>query len=200
MAASPPRLAAALAAGVIIALGATAVLATRTHGSPEQTATAFLSAWEKGDLGAMRAQVVDAPRSFEQINTAFTKEAQIRRITVGEIGLRAKQHLNVGEAATYFATFPVTLDGPVPYSYQGEFEIIEFDGAWKVNWSPTAIHPELQEVGSSEVRTVRVVREPDGAPRLVLLEKREVGEQAGALFASEGMKLVSTLAEREGTG
>ncbi|GAA4042416.1 NTF2-like N-terminal transpeptidase domain-containing protein [Nonomuraea soli] len=194
------RFTAALATVILIALAAAAYLATRTPGSPEQTATAFLSAWQRGDLAAMRAQVVEAPRSFDQAYAAFTEGAQVRRITVGEIGLRAKEHLNVGEAATYLVTFSVTLDGPVPYSYQGEFEVIEFDRAWKVTWSPTAIHPGLQEIGSSEVRSVRVVRQPDGSSRLVLLEQRAPGEQAGALFEREGLKLVATLAQRDAGG
>ncbi|HUR09590.1 MAG TPA: hypothetical protein VM347_44130, partial [Nonomuraea sp.] len=71
----------------------------------------------------------------------------------------------------------------------------DFDRAWKVHWTPTAIHPDLQEIGSSEIRQVRVVPQPDGSSRLVLLETRAEGEQAGSLFADEGLKLVATLAD-----
>jgi hypothetical protein len=205
MAPSPPRprhrgLIVGLAAAVIIALCATAVLAMRTQGSPEQTATAFLAAWQRGDLTAMKAQVLEPPRDFDRVHAAFAEGSQASRITVGRIDVRPKAHLNFGEAATFLATFSVTLDGPVSYAYQGHFEIIEFDRAWKVRWSPTAIHPELQGPGSSDVRQIRVVPQRDGSSRLVLLEERAEGEQAGALFADEGLKLVSTLADTSQPG
>ncbi|MEU5862777.1 hypothetical protein ABZ815_16485 [Nonomuraea sp. NPDC047529] len=64
-----------------------------------------------------------------------------------------------------------------------------------MSWSPTAIHPELQKMGFSEVRQIRVVPQRDGSSRLVLLETRAKGEQAGRLFADEGLKLAAILAD-----
>ncbi|MGV9775203.1 NTF2-like N-terminal transpeptidase domain-containing protein [Streptosporangium sp. NPDC003464] len=185
----------AVALAAILGSGTAVYLTLRTEGSPQRTATAFLTAWQRGDLPAMKAQVLEPPRDFDGVYDAFTKGSQAKQITIRRIRVRPKANLNFGETATYHATFSVTLDGPVPYTYDGQLEIIDFDRAWKVTWSPSAIHPELQEIGSSEVRQIRVVPQRDGSSRLVLLETRARGEQAGRLFADEGLKLAAILAD-----
>ncbi|MFI6181191.1 NTF2-like N-terminal transpeptidase domain-containing protein [Nonomuraea sp. NPDC051191] len=124
-------------------------LTVRTKGSPQQTATAFLTAWQRGDLSALKAQVLELPRDLDGVYNAFTKGSQAKRMTIQDIRVHPKAYLNVGETATYYASFAVTLDGPVPYSYDGQLEIMDFDRAWKVSWSPTAIHPELQRSASA---------------------------------------------------
>ncbi|MFI7148755.1 NTF2-like N-terminal transpeptidase domain-containing protein [Nonomuraea sp. NPDC050022] len=167
----------------------------RTEGSPQQTVTAFLTAWQRGDLRAMKAQVLEPPRDFDGIYDAFTRGSQAKKITIRQTRVRPESNRNFGQAAAYDATFSVTLDGPVPYSYDGHLEVIDFDRAWKIHWTPTAIHPDLQEVGSSEIRQVRVVPQPDGSSHLVLLETRAEGAQGGSLFADEGLILVATLAD-----
>ncbi|MDF2710018.1 MAG: penicillin-binding protein transpeptidase [Nonomuraea muscovyensis] len=179
----------------VLGLGAAVYLSVRTEGSPRETATAFLAAWQRGDLPAMKAQVLEPPRGFDGIYDAFTKGSQAKKITIQLIRVRPQADRDFGETTTYHATFSVTLDGPVPYSYDAHLQVIDFERAWKVQWTPTAIHPGLQEIGSSEVRQIRVVPQPDGSSRLVLLETRAKGEQAGSLFADEGLKLVATLAD-----
>ncbi|GLW96551.1 NTF2-like N-terminal transpeptidase domain-containing protein [Microtetraspora sp. NBRC 16547] len=196
----PPRwrrtgITTAVALAAILGLGTAVYLSVRTKGSPQQTATAFLMAWQRGDLPAMKAQVLEPPRDFDGIYDAFTKGSQAKKITIQRIRVHPKDNRNFGETATYYATFSVTLDGPVPYTYDGHLKIIDFDRAWKVHWSPTVIHPELQEIGSSEVRQIRVVPQRDGSSRLVFLETRAKGEQAGRLFADEGLKLAAILAD-----
>ncbi|GAA3125257.1 NTF2-like N-terminal transpeptidase domain-containing protein [Nonomuraea salmonea] len=131
----------AVALIAVLGLGIAVYLTVRTKGSPQQTATAFLTAWQRGDLSAMKAQVVEPPRDFDGIYNAFTKGSQAKRIIIQDIRVRPKAYLNFGETATYYASFTVTLDGPVPYTYDGQLQIIDFDRAWKVHWSPTAIHP-----------------------------------------------------------
>ncbi|MEV0347933.1 NTF2-like N-terminal transpeptidase domain-containing protein [Nonomuraea sp. NPDC050680] len=184
-----------MALATVLGLGAAVYLSVRTEGSPQQTVTAFLTAWQRGDLHAMKAQILEPPRDFDSIYDAFTRGSQAKKITIREIRVRPESHRNFGQAPTYDAMFSVTLDGPVPYSYDGHLEVIDFDRAWKVHWTPTAIHPDLQGVGASEIRQVRVVPRPDGSSRLVLLETRAKGEQAGSQFADEGLKLVATLAD-----
>ncbi len=183
-----------MALAAILGLGAAVHLSTRTEGSPLQTATAFLTAWQRGDLSAMKAQVLEPPRDFDEVYAAFTEGSRARKITVGDIRVRPQSDRDFGQAATYNALFSVTLDGPVPYSYDGRLQIIDVDRAWRVHWTPTVIHPDLQGSGSGEVRRIRVVPRPDGSSSLVLLETREEGEQAGSLFADEGLKLVAVLA------
>lgn len=200
MSARPPRwrqtgITIVVALTAVLGLGAAVHLSTRTEGSPRETATTFLMAWQRGDLTAMKAQVLEPPRDFDGVYDAFAKGSRARKITVRLISLRPQADRNFGEAATYNATFSVTLDGPVPHSYDGHLEVIEFERAWKVHWTPTVIHPDLQAIGSSEIRQIRVVPQPDGSSRLVLLERRARGEQAGSLFAGEGLKLVATLAD-----
>ncbi|MEV6156368.1 NTF2-like N-terminal transpeptidase domain-containing protein [Nonomuraea sp. NPDC052129] len=190
-----PGIAIAVALATVLGLGAAVYLSMRTEGSPQQTVTAFLTAWQRGDLNAMKAQVLEPPRDFDGIYDAFTRGSQAKKITIRETRVRPESNRNFGQAAAYDAMFSVTLEGPVPYSYDAHLEVVDFDRAWKINWTPTAIHPDLQEVGSSEIRQVRLVPQPDGSSRLVLLETRAEGEQAGSLFADEGLKLVATLAD-----
>ncbi|MFG3437520.1 NTF2-like N-terminal transpeptidase domain-containing protein [Nonomuraea sp. NPDC047897] len=185
----------AVALAAVLGLGTAVHLSVRTEGSPRQTASAFLTAWQRGDLPAMKAQVLEPPRDFDRVYDAFTRGSQARKITVRDIRVRPEADRDFGQAATYHATFSVTLDGPVPYSYDGSLEIIDFDRAWRIHWDPTAIHPDLQGIGSGEVRQIRVVPQADGSSRLVLLETRAKGEQAGSLFADEGLKLVAILAD-----
>src|SRR4051794_39419623 len=59
---------ASIAAGTVVVLGLAggAYLLLRTKGSPRETASTFLSAWERGDAVAMRAATQVPPPDLDQ--------------------------------------------------------------------------------------------------------------------------------------
>lgn len=130
---------AAIAAGVVVAVGIAvgAYVLLRTKGSPARTASAFLSAWERGDATAMRAQVTAPPPDLDRQYQALRTGLGVTQVhtTLGRV---AKQ----GDRATA----PFTADLRLPmgtWHYQGQVRLTVVDREWKVAWSPETIHPDL---------------------------------------------------------
>jgi Penicillin binding protein transpeptidase domain/NTF2-like N-terminal transpeptidase domain len=130
---------AAIAAGVVVALGivAGAYALLRIKGSPAATANAFLSAWERGDATAMREQVLapaaDMDRQYQALRTGLgvTKV----HATLGRVSKRGDR-----------ATAPFTADLTLPmgsWRYQGQVRLATDHREWKVVWSPETVHPDL---------------------------------------------------------
>ncbi|GAA4579188.1 hypothetical protein GCM10023194_04150 [Planotetraspora phitsanulokensis] len=110
------------------------IWALRTKGSPEETAARFLAAWSRSDYSAMRALTVDPPADFDSRYRAFhddlklsSQRFQVTRVSKGTVGFHA------------------TLTGPVGFSYDGTLRLVERDRAWRVAWTPAAIHPLLTD-------------------------------------------------------
>lgn len=132
----------------VVAAGVT-VWALRTKGSPEETAQAFLAAWSRSDYAAMRALTADPPAGFETSYRRFHDDLkltgqrfQVTRTDEGTVGFRAR------------------LTGPVSFSYDGRLRLVERDRAWRVAWSPSAIHPRLTADRRLRLTTVPAERAP----------------------------------------
>lgn len=129
----------AIATGLVVAVGASvgAYALLRTKGSPAATARAFLTAWERGDATAMRAQVLTPPpdldRQYQEVRTGLgvTKV----HTTLGRV---TKQ----GDRATAPFTAELTLSRGT-WHYQGQVRLTTAQREWKVAWSPETIHPDL---------------------------------------------------------
>ena len=139
----PAILVIALAGAVLIAgLGAAGggYLLLRTKGSPQQTAAAYLRAWQQGDYQAMNAVSVRLPRhgvggwltqASAQLGVRST-HLTLRRVTVSG-----------GTALARFTAADVLAGGHV-WTYQGLLRLLIRDRRWLVNWSPAAIYPSLR--------------------------------------------------------
>jgi hypothetical protein len=130
---------AAIAAGLVVAVGVSvgAYVLLRTKGSPAATAGAFLTAWERGDAAAMRAQVLAPPpdldRQYQEVRTGLG----VTKVHTA-LGRVTKQ----GDHATAPFTADLTLSRGT-WHYQGRVRLTVDHREWKVAWSPETIHPDL---------------------------------------------------------
>jgi hypothetical protein len=128
---------------VVLLLGAGAAggsyLLLRTHGSPSQTATAFLAAWQRGDYQAMDRVSLDAPagglagplvRASAQLGVRHTT------LSLGHVTITGN---------TAKASFTVTDDlaSNHVWTYQSQLSLAVAKRHWWVKWSPSAIYPGL---------------------------------------------------------
>ncbi|MDP9862718.1 MULTISPECIES: penicillin-binding transpeptidase domain-containing protein [Streptosporangium] len=120
--------------------------ALRTQGSAEETAQEFLTAWARQDYPAMRALTVDPPGDFDRWYRRFRTDLKL-----------SKAAFTVTGGADSKVTFHATLDGPVDWSYDGSLTLVEHERAWRVKWSPAALHPRLKP--GLRMRTVLVKAE-----------------------------------------
>jgi Penicillin binding protein transpeptidase domain/NTF2-like N-terminal transpeptidase domain len=122
----------------LIAAGGSYLL-LRTHGSPSQTASAYLTAWQKSDYAAMDQVSVNAPGGGV---AGPVKQADT------QLGLRSI-HLSLGAVTTSGGstqaafTARADLTGGHTWDYRGRLELVERSRHWWVDWSPSAIYPGL---------------------------------------------------------
>lgn len=124
-----------LAAAVLVPVAVVGggVWALSTRGSAEQTAQEFLSAWGRQDYPAMRALTVEPPGDFDRWYKRFRTDLKL-----SGAGFEVTGSTNAGVA------FHAELDGPVDWAYDGSLALVEHERAWRVKWSPAAIHPRLE--------------------------------------------------------
>ncbi|MFI7031750.1 penicillin-binding transpeptidase domain-containing protein [Microbispora rosea] len=145
--------------------------ASSPEGSPDETAAAYFQAWVKSDYDAMRELVEDPPDDFADQHREFEDAALSKslRITVGTI-------VRTGEET---AEIPFTQERDEQdagtWRFDSSLQLAVRDLTWKVVWSPSVLHPEIQP-GGSLVRT-----EPDVGPlRPVTRGGREFPRDSGA--------------------
>ena len=128
---------AAVTVVVLAAAGGGAYYLLRTEGDPQTTARAFLTAWQRGDLAAMRAQVAAPPADFDRDYAAVKSDLDVTRVatTLGQVA----RH---GHEATAPFTAALTLPSGT-WRYAGRLHLVVAHHLWKVAWSPEAIHPDL---------------------------------------------------------
>ncbi|WP_433252457.1 penicillin-binding transpeptidase domain-containing protein [Streptosporangium sp. CA-135522] len=147
---------AAVALVPVAMIGGTA-WALRTQGSAEETAREFLSAWTRQDYPAMRALTAQPPADFDRWYKRFRSDLKLSGATfavTGSTGSTAAAGSRVG--------FHATLDGPVDWAYDGSLTLVEHERAWRVKWSPAALHPRLKP----GLRIKAVLAESEQAPVL----------------------------------
>lgn len=143
---------AVLTAGVI---ASGTYLLLRTRGSPSQTAAGYLSAWQRGDVAAMRELSVNVPPGG-----LAAPIAQVDH----DLAVRGRElrpgPVVSGPGGTARATFTATLSlaAGVRWSYQGKLNLVRRSRHWWVNWSPAAIYPLLTERERFLVKAVWLAR------------------------------------------
>ncbi|MEU6407235.1 penicillin-binding transpeptidase domain-containing protein [Microbispora sp. NPDC046933] len=132
----------------VVAAGA-AIWALRTKGSPEETARDFLAAWSRSDYAAMRTLVADPPAGFDSTYRRFHDDLKL-----------TGQRFQVTGVQDDTVRFRARLTGPLPIAYDGRLRLVERDRAWKVAWTPTAVHPRLTDGIRAKLTTVPAERAP----------------------------------------
>ncbi|MEV0617032.1 penicillin-binding transpeptidase domain-containing protein [Nonomuraea sp. NPDC050404] len=129
------------------------VWATRTAGSPEETAEQYLAAWSDQDYAAMRALVADPPADFDDRNRRFLSDLKITEAAFS-IPRASGVFADTGPDDDGYLGFSAKLRGPRDLEYGGRLRLVEHGGAWKVAWTPATLHPLLNKEG----RSLRVVQ------------------------------------------
>jgi cell division protein FtsI/penicillin-binding protein 2 len=122
------------------------------------TAAAYLAAWERGDLVAMRALLVgEPPTAFVEAHAEVFEALAVQRarFVLGEV---------VVEDGAATAGFRARLDlaGLGEWGYRGALALAERGGKWRIAWAAPTIHPAL----AAGLRLERRRSWPERAPIL----------------------------------
>lgn len=131
---------------VLVAAGGTgaALVLPGLRAKPDPVAGDFLDAWSRGDYAAMRALVSLPPDDFADQYQRMRSDLQVARarFQLGKVTTRG------GTSATAPFTAVLSLKGFGNWTYQGALQLSKpgrFGRDWRVEWTPAAIHPDLQQ-------------------------------------------------------
>src|SRR5215468_12749205 len=117
-----------------LAAGGAGYLLLRTAGSPQQTAAAYLQAWQKGDYPAMGRVSVGVPQG----GLAGPLQQAAAQLGMRHIHLVLGQVTpNGGTASARFTASADLASGHV-WTYRWQLALVKRDRHWWVDWSPAA--------------------------------------------------------------
>ena len=140
------------------------------------TATAFLTAWQSGDLTTAAAATNDA-EAARTLLTGYGKEAYIK-----DVALTAKPR--TGDAVPFSVKGTVAYKGMTkPLAYESELTVVRRakDGKPLVDWHSAVVHPDLEDGD-------KLVTGEAGTPPVKALD-RDGGELTTAKYPSLGTVL-----------
>jgi len=114
-------------------------LLLRTKGSPQQTAAAYLRAWQQHNYHAMAEVSVDIPKGG-LVGPLTRTDSQL-----GVVRTKLKLGKVTASSGQALARFTVTddLSSNHDWTYQGRLRLVDQKRRWWVKWSPAAIYPGL---------------------------------------------------------
>ncbi|CAM3832270.1 penicillin-binding transpeptidase domain-containing protein [Nocardiopsis rhodophaea] len=137
---TPPPLRRFLAAGTGVVMAAV-MTACATQPSPEVAVRTFLLDWQAGDYEAAARQTTG---DVEEVADAL--EGAHRQLDLAGLRFGLGRIRQNGKGAT--AEFDVQADlgiGDPVWRYTGEMSLGRGQDGWKIAWSPSVIHPDLNE-------------------------------------------------------
>lgn len=176
--------------------------ATPTAGSPAAIASAFAAAWSKGDSQALyqllsgASQQAHSYAPFAELYRTFASEATQQRLDVTVTETTATTaSLAVRMQTAYFGTL----------EYTTTLNLITTAGEARVDWGPTALHPDLtigRELKSTLQRPARgAILDRDGVVLaatqnvpMLGLDRSAVSDQAAVTAAIVGLGFSSETA------
>lgn len=179
-----PKLVVGVGTVVLLTAGATAVVARLLPRGPSDEALAtsvtdeFLDAWSQKDWDRLSEQVLDETAARA---TATHQQLQDSLKLTGTTFTTGKPRV-VDDTATVPVEAQWDLAGLGTHSYETTFELTRVDtdeptapnDHWRVDWSPSAVHPELTRTGRGERVRVPSGRAPIlGTGGTVLAATRE---------------------------
>ena len=134
---------AATAGPLAVALAATLVMGLVSGCSsspqPQTTASAYLSAWSSQDWSAMQALVSAPPGDFTSVN-----KAAFSNLGVHQASFTAGTMATSGSTASEPFTERLTLSGLGTITIRSTLHLVQAQGKWLVQWSPSTIAPRLR--------------------------------------------------------
>src|SRR6516164_3630990 len=179
-----------------LAAGGTGYLLLRTVGSPQQTATAYLQAWQKGDYPAMGKVSVGVPHG----GLAGPLQQAAAQLGLRHIHLvlgRVTQH--GGTASAQFTASAGLASGHV-WTYRGQLALVKRDRHWWVNWSPAAIYPGLRAGQRFVLSAVWPARGQVLAADGTVLSSPQAIAQSGSISLLTGNVVAATAAQAKALG
>jgi cell division protein FtsI/penicillin-binding protein 2 len=173
------RRAVVIAVAVAVVAGAAGAgwfLLNREPALPTREVALFLEAWERFDVESMRRLTVGSPPEVAEAVTAMRDDLRVTGVTFERGPLRRE-----GEAVVAEYGADVELAGLGKWSYRNSLTLNRIDDAWRVAWSPPALHPDLgpgQRFGRSRTWPVRApIIGVDGAPLVAAGDVVDIGLQ-----------------------
>lgn len=125
---------------IAAAAGAGGYLLLRTKGSPQQTAAAYLRAWQQGNYQAMAKVSVGVPPGglggpLSQADTQLGVRSTT--LSLGRVTISS------GSALAWITVTDKLASNHV-WTYRGQLQLVNRRQRWWVNWSPSAIYPGLK--------------------------------------------------------
>src|SRR5215472_3538531 len=166
---------AALAA-LVLAVGVGTFLLVHVTGSPQDTATTFLTDWQTHLYGQMDTVTVNAPAG----GVGGPLKASAAQLNERSIKLTLGQVTQNGSSAQAKFTATAQIAGGQVWKYQGQLPLVISNRAWFVSWSPSVIFPGLQAGQRFVLRAVW--------PTAVQAKKLGPPYQAGDLIGLGGVE------------
>jgi Penicillin binding protein transpeptidase domain/NTF2-like N-terminal transpeptidase domain/Penicillin-binding Protein dimerisation domain len=130
---------------LVVAVGTgTALVLPGLRAKPEPVASEYLADWARADYPAMLRLVSLPPDDFADQYERMRTDLKVTRarFTLGQVQTEG------GTRAAAPFTAILTLAGIGNWTYQGQLQLSKpgrFGRDWRVDWTPAAIHPQLQD-------------------------------------------------------
>ncbi|HEY2577986.1 MAG TPA: penicillin-binding transpeptidase domain-containing protein [Streptosporangiaceae bacterium] len=168
----------------------------RTKGSPQQTASTYLAAWQRGNYPAMDKVSVGVPDGgvagpLKQV----AAEAGIRSIHLAPGAVTSTG----GSAQAAFTATADLISGHV-WTYHGRLALVVRNRQWWVNWSPAAIYPGFRSGERFALSAAWPARagiiSADGA----VLSSPQVAAESGSISLLTGELVTATAKQAKALG
>ena len=192
----------AIVAGVVVAVlivaaaAAGGYLLLRTIGSPQQTAAAYLSGWQRASYPAMEQVSVNVPRG----GLAGPLRQADADLGIRRIRLAPGPVTTDGGSARARFTVTADLASGHTWTYTGLLQLVVRNRRWRVDWSPAAIYPGLRAGERFVLSAAWPARAPVlGADGTILSSDQAIFE-SGSLSLLTGNVVTATAAQARALG
>ena len=181
---------------VVLAGGVAGYLLLRTHGSAQQTAASYLTAWQRGDYREMGKVSVHVPHGGLAAPIGqFASEVGLRHLHL----VLGKVTPDGGSARARFTATASLVSGHV-WTYSGRLQLVKQNRAWWVSWSPAAIYPGFRAGERFVLHAVWPARGQVLGTGGTVLSSPAVIAQSGSISLLTGNVVAATAAQAKALG
>ncbi|NQV07308.1 penicillin-binding protein [bacterium] len=141
-------------------------------------ARTYLSAWADGDHRAAAATVATGQGEAEAVLDAWQESLALHDLALTIVG----DELFVGRGTVSFEA-EATVGGIGPWQWSGSLSMIDTEDGWRIDWAPSAVHPDLDDGDLVEIIREWPIRAPilaaDGRPLSATGQQRAIGVVPG---------------------
>jgi Penicillin binding protein transpeptidase domain/NTF2-like N-terminal transpeptidase domain len=183
-------------ATLVVAVGVGTFLLVHVTGSPQETATTFLTDWQAHQYAEMDAVTVNAPAG----GVAGPLRASAAQLNLRSIHLKLGQVTQNGSSAQAKFTATTEIAGGQVWTYQGQLPLVISSRAWFVSWSPSVIFPSLQSGERFTLQAVWPARGQVLAADGTVLSSPKAIAQSGSIALVSGNVVRATAVQAKKLG